>query len=154
VFLFQKRGKEKSDRDSGILPESFYCRLTGNFHILWKRVNSACCMCSGVLDHVGAGFGAAPAGGGAIAAVLHVGMVFAFLCAAIAAVFAELAKLFGEFAVEAHDMGGGIAEGSAFEVELNAADHTFDIFFEKAGAGALLTGSGAIAACFYTFLVL
>jgi len=110
--------------------------------------------CSGVLDHVGAGFGTVTAGGGAIPAVLHVGVVFAFLCAAVADVFAELAKLFGKFSVETHDLGGGITERSAFEIELDAADHAFDIFFEKAGAGALLTGRGASAAGFYTFLVL
>jgi hypothetical protein len=111
-------------------------------------------MCSGVLDHVGADFGAVTAGSGAIAAVLHVRVIFAFLGAAVTDAFAELAKLFGEFAVKTHDLGGGIAEGGAFEVKLNAADHAFDVFFEKTGAGALLTEGSASPAGFYAFLVL
>jgi hypothetical protein len=39
------------------------------------------------------------AGGGAIAAVLQVGVVLAFLGAAVTDTFAKLAKLLGEFAV-------------------------------------------------------
>ena len=100
------------------------------------------------------GFGAVTAGGGAIAAVLHVGVVFAFLGAAVTDAFAELAKLFGEFAIKTHDLGGGMAEGATFKVKLDAADHAFDVLFKKTGAGALLTGSGANAAGFYAFLVL
>ena len=95
-----------------------------------------------MLGHVGTDFGTMTTGGGAITAMLHVGMVFAFLGAAVANAFAKLAKLFGEFAVKAHDLGGGITEGGAFEIELDAARHAFDIFFEETGAGTLLIESG------------
>ena len=90
------------------------------------------------------------AGGGTIAAVLHVGVIFAFLGAALADLFAELAKLFREFSVEAHDLGRGIAKGGALQVELDAAGHAFDVLFEEAGAGALQAKGGAIAAGLYT----
>jgi hypothetical protein len=54
---------------------------------------------SGVLGHVGADFGAVAAGGGADAAVFHVGVVFAFPGATVTDAFAKLAKLLGEIAV-------------------------------------------------------
>jgi hypothetical protein len=52
-----------------------------------------------VLGHVGADFGTVAAGGGADAAVFHVGVVFAFLGATVTNAFAKLAKLLGEIAV-------------------------------------------------------
>jgi hypothetical protein len=60
----------------------------------------------------------------------------------------------GQLAGHAHDLGGGITERGALEVELDTAGHAFDIFFEETGAGALLTNGSAGAAGFYTFLVL
>lgn len=110
--------------------------------------------CLGVLNHVGADFSAVTTGNGAITAVLHVGMFFAFLGAAVADAFAKLTKLFREFAVKTHHLSGGVAECSAFEVELDAAGHAFYVFFEKTGAGTLQTEGGAGSAGFYTFLIL
>jgi hypothetical protein len=107
-----------------------------------------------MLDHVGAGFGTAAAGGGAIEAVLHIGMAFAFLRAAVTDAFGKLAKLFGELAVEAQDLRGGITQSGAFEIQPDAADHTFDVFFDKTCAGALMTEGGTGAAGLDTFLVL
>jgi hypothetical protein len=78
---------------------------------------------SGMLSHLGADFGAVTAGGGTIAALLHVRVIFAFLGAAVADAFTKLAKLLGEFPAHAHDLGGGITERDAFEIELDAAEH-------------------------------
>jgi len=107
-----------------------------------------------VLNHVGADLSTVTTGSGAFAAVLHVGMIFAFLGAAVADAFAKLTKLFREFAVKAHHLRGSVTECSAFEVELDASGHALYVFFEKTGAGALLTESGAGAASLYTFLIL
>jgi hypothetical protein len=107
-----------------------------------------------MLSHMGAGFGAAAAGGGADAAVFHIGMVFAFPGATAADTFTKLAKLFREFPAHAHDLGGRIAEGGAFQVELDAAGHALDVIFKQTGAGALLAKGGAGAAGLYTLLIL
>jgi hypothetical protein len=84
----------------------------------------------------------------------HLGVVFAFLSAIIASDFAKMTQLRGEFAIKAHNLGGGIAKSGAFQVELNAAHHALYILFQKTGGGALLAKSGAVAAGLHTGLVL
>ena len=64
-----------------------------------------------------------PAGSSALATVPHFRVIFALPSAIITSGFAKVTKLFGEFAVKAHDLGGGIAQRSAFEIELDAAYH-------------------------------
>jgi hypothetical protein len=95
-----------------------------------------------------------PAGNRAFATMPHFRMVFAFLGAIITGDFAKMTQLSGQFAIEAHDLGGGIAKGRTLQVEFNAAHHALHILFEKTGGGALLAKSGTVAAGLHTGLVL
>ena len=108
---------------------------------------------SGMLGHLAAKVCTVSAGGGAVAAVLHIGVAFTFLRTCVADLFAKVADLFRKVAVQAHDLRGGSANSGAFQVQLNAAGHRFYIFFEQAGAGALLAGRRTGSAGFDTFLI-
>jgi len=47
-----------------------------------------------------------------------------------------------------------MAKGGAFEIQLDTAGQTFDVFFEQTGAGTSLAGGDAFATGFDAFLVL
>lgn len=101
-----------------------------------------------------ADFGALMAGVGAFAAVFQFDMLAAFAGAAVAYFDAKLAQVFGKLAVQAHDLGGGSADGGAFQVQLDAFCEVLDIVFLKATEGAGVAGCRTFLTGFNAFLVL
>lgn len=94
------------------------------------------------------------AGVGAFAAVFQFDMLAAFPGAPVAYFDAKLAQVFGKLAVQAHDLGGGGAYGSAFQVQLDAFCEVLDIFFLQAAEGAGVAGCRTFLTRFNAFLVL
>jgi hypothetical protein len=91
-----------------------------------------------------AGLFAAAAGGGALAAVLHVGTMLLTLVAAGLADFSALAQqVLGMLGAPGHEAGRQGADVGAVAVEADTADHHFNVFFLKAGRGAVFARGDA-----------
>ncbi len=98
-------------------------------------------------------FGAFAAGFGAFCAVFHVCcMFFTLICAGCANFCTDTAKFFGAAAAEAHELGGAVANGGAFHIELDALCHHFYVFLLQAGGCAMVTDGGTTQACVYALL--
>ena len=103
--------------------------------------------------HPAALFGTAPAGGGAILAVLRL-VLGAFVAACLAYLSANLAKRFRKLAAPRHIARSQSADLGTVHVERNAARHHLDVIFLQAGRRAHIAGVGAGITSFNTRLIL
>jgi len=66
----------------------------------------------------------------------------AFVGTGLTGVGAKAADFFGFIGAKAHQLGGGVAQGGAFHIQLNAAGHHFDVFFLQAGGSTMVANGG------------
>jgi hypothetical protein len=81
--------------------------------------------------HLPAGFRAIAAGFRAFFAMLHshTGVFFTFFGTTVTYIGAQLAKLFGQFAIQAHYLCCGAADNGTLQIQLNTFCKMMNIFF-------------------------
>lgn len=98
-------------------------------------------------------FGAFAAGFGACCAMLPMWRVFfTFFSTGSTEVGADAAYCFGMAAAQAHELGGAVANGGAFHIELDTFCHHIYVFFLQAGGGAMIADGGTAQASVYALL--
>ena len=95
------------------------------------------------LNHRSALFGTYAAGICTFPAMVHMTVFIAFFRASVADFHAEAAHFFGAAAAHAHELGGAVADGGAFHIQLNALGEHLYIIFLQTGGGAVVADSGA-----------
>jgi hypothetical protein len=84
--------------------------------------------------------------------MFHVFVFFTFSSAGVADIGANAAHFFRFAAAQAHKLGGTVADGGAFHVELDTFGHHLHVFFLEAGGGAMVTDGRTTQASVYALL--
>jgi hypothetical protein len=80
--------------------------------------------------------------------VFHVGMFFAFICASITNICADLTQLLRLAASKAHQLCGCVTNCRAFHVQLNTSGHHLNILFLRTRACTIVTDRRTLKTCF------